>query len=345
LSVSALVPLGLLIAAPDPQATVPTSQAPIAAPAPDAPASQAAPAAEPRPTTAPAPAAPADAPSPDAVAATAPEQPHHVRHAPGDPLEGFNRAMFSFNTSLDKAIVRPAAMGYKTIVPRPARSGLRNALANLNEPVVFLNDMLQLKPGNAFRTFSRFLINSVFGLAGLFDVAKHEGLPHRKNGFGNTLGRYGVKPGPYLYLPVLGPSSLRDAVGGVGDGAVLPNTVGEPFDRTDYRIGTAVVSGLDARVEYDSEIKTLYDTSLDPYATLRSVYEQSRAADIAAITGKTEASPDDTMEDDLKDPAAATEATPPQSSPSGTASPEAAPPEAAPSDAALPEAAPSAGPK
>ena len=173
------------------------------------------------------------------------------------------------------------------------------------------------------------------GLAGLFDVANHEGLPHRKNGFGNTLGRYGVKSGPYLYLPVLGPSSLRDAVGGVGDSAVLPNTVGEPFDRTDYKIGTAVVSGLDARVQYDSEIKTLYDTSLDPYATLRSVYQQSRAADITAITGKAEASPDDTMEDDLKDPAASPEATPP----------EAAPATAAPSDATLPEAAPSAGPK
>ena len=331
MSVSALVPLGLLLAAPDPQATAPATQAPVTAPAHEAPTSQPAPPAEAVPAT----------------AAAAPEQSRHVRHAPGDPLEGFNRAMFSFNTSLDKAIVRPAAMGYKTVVPRPARSGLRNALANLNEPVVFLNDVLQLKPGNAFRTLSRFLINSVFGLAGLFDVANHEGLPHRKNGFGNTLGRYGVKSGPYLYLPVLGPSSLRDAVGGVGDGAVLPNAVGEPFDRTDYRIGTAVVSGLDARVQYDSEIKTLYDTSLDPYATLRSVYQQSRAADIAAITGKAEASPDDTMEDDLKDPAASPEAAPVQSPPAGTTAPEATPTEAAPPppDATLPEAAPSAGPK
>jgi len=329
LSVSALVALGLLIAAAGPQATAPAAQAPVAAPAPQAPASQ------PAPATEPAPAASTDTPSPDTAAAAAPEQPRHVRHAPGDPLEGFNRAMFSLNTSLDKAIVRPAAMGYKTIVPSPARSGLRNALANLNEPIVFLNDVLQLKPGNAFRTFSRFLINSVFGLAGLFDVANHEGLPHRKNGFGNTLGRYGVKPGPYLYLPVLGPSSLRDAVGGVGDGAVLPNAVGEPFDRTDYRIGTAVVSGLDARVQYDSEIKTLYDTSLDPYAALRSVYQQSRAADIAAITGKTDASPDDTMEDDLKDPAASPDATPAEAAPAAGAAP----------DATLPEAAPSAGPK
>ena len=333
MSVSALVPLGLLIAAPGPQATAPAAQAPVAAPAPQAPASQPAPTAEPAPAAAPA--TSTDTPSPDTAAAAAPEQPRHVRHAPGDPLEGFNRAMFSFNTSLDKAIVRPAAMGYKTIVPSPARSGLRNALTNLNEPIVFLNDVLQLKPGNAFRTFSRFLINSVFGLAGLFDVANHEGLPHRKNGFGNTLGRYGVKPGPYLYLPVLGPSSLRDAVGGVGDSAVLPNTVGEPFDRTDYQIGTAVVSGLDARVQYDSEIKTLYDTSLDPYATLRSVYQQSRAADIAAITGKTEASPDDTMEDDLKDPAASQDATPAEAAPAAGAA----------SDATLPEAAPSAGPK
>lgn len=227
----------------------------------------------------------------------------HIPHTKGDPLEGFNRAMFSVNHTLDKAIFRPAAMGYKQVVPKPARSGVRNAFSNLTEPVVFLNDVLQLRFGNAFRTFTRFAINTVFGVGGLFDVAKGEGLPHRANGLGNTLARYGVKSGPYLFLPFLGPSSLRDLAGGTVDGLVVPTAVGHPFDRTEYQIGRAAVTGLDMRAEVDSELSTLYDTALDPYATLRSVYTQSRAADIAAITGKAASGEDDQLEDPLQDPA------------------------------------------
>lgn len=300
MSVLTLIPLGLLAASPNPQPmpSAVTELAPLSMAASPPIALVAMRVAVPDTVTAP----PAQPDTP-----ISPDQPKgRIPHAKGDPLEGFNRAMFSVNTALDKALFRPAAMGYKHIVPKPARSGLRNAFSNLTEPVAFLNDVLQLKPGNAFRTFTRFLINSVFGVAGLFDVARHEGLPHRANGLGNTFGRYGIKSGPYLFLPLLGPSSLRDLAGGTVDGLVVPTAVGTPFDRTDYQIGKAVVTGLDTRAEVDSELKTLYDTALDPYATLRSVYLQSRAADIAGITGKTEPQPDDALEDPLQDPAAST---------------------------------------
>lgn len=302
MSILTLIPLSLLVASPDVPAIASIASTPVPLSASASPQIELALLQVDVPetvTTPPAQEAPAPPPPPS-------DQPTgRIPHAKGDPLEGFNRAMFSVNNTLDKAFFRPAAMGYKQIVPRPARSGLRNAFSNLTEPVVFLNDILQMKPGNAFKTFSRFLINSVFGVAGLFDVAKKEGLPHRTNGLGNTLGRYGVKSGPYLFLPFVGPSSLRDLAGGTVDGLVVPTAVGSPFDRTDYQVGKAVVSGLDARAEFDSELKTLYDTALDPYATLRSVYIQSRAADIAQITGKTEPQPGDEFEDPLQDPAAA----------------------------------------
>ncbi|WP_156679933.1 MlaA family lipoprotein [Sphingomonas profundi] len=248
-----------------------------------------------------------------------PEAPGRAARTPGDPLEGFNRFMFRVFRGLDKAVIRPLAMGYKTVVPKVLRSGLRHAFSNLGEPVVFLNDMLQLRPGRALRTFGRFAINSTLGVGGLIDVATPEKLPHRPNGFGDTLGFYGVKPGPYLFIPLLGPSTLRDLAGGTGDGLVLPTAVGSPFTRTDYRVGRAIVTGLDQRAESDTELTTLFDTALDPYATLRSVYLQSRTAEIAALKAPGRnlpgeaAAPDDPLADPLTDPLTdpAAEAAPP----------------------------------
>ena len=121
-------------------------------------------------------------------------------HAPGDPLEGFNRANYKFSTGIDKAVLRPVALAYRHIVPRPARDGLRNFLSNIGEPFVFANDVLQLKIGRAIKTVGRFVINSTLGLAGLFDTAKRKPfhLPHHNNSLGDTLGFYGVGPGPSL---------------------------------------------------------------------------------------------------------------------------------------------------
>jgi phospholipid-binding lipoprotein MlaA len=243
------------------------------------------------------------APLPDTVPpAVAP--PAHVRHAPGDPLEKFNRSMFRIHMKLDRAVLRPAAMGYQHAVPRPVRSGIRHFFSNLNEPIVFANFVLQLKPKSAVRTLVRFLINSTVGVGGLVDVAKSKAveLPHQPNSFGDTLGFYGVKPGPYLFLPLMGPSDFRDFAGAQLDGLALPNIVGDPFDDLDYVVTKAVLTGLDLRAESDADLHALLDDALDPYATLRSVYLQDRAGEIAALKGK--GATDVSMPGDLQDPAA-----------------------------------------
>ncbi|MFD1612515.1 VacJ family lipoprotein [Sphingomonas tabacisoli] len=229
-----------------------------------------------------------------------------VQHAPGDPLEKFNRRMFRSFQGFDRTVMRPVAMGYKHGVPKPVRSGLRNALSNLGEPIVFLNYLLQLKPGKAVETATRFLINSTLGFGGLVDMAKTPGvnLPHRPNGFGDTLGFYGVKPGPYLFLPVIGPTTLRDLVGAQADGVVLPVAVGNPFKRPEYIVGSTVVSSIDKRAESDDELKALLDQAVDPYASLRSAYLQDREAEIRQLKGKkVEATPGTELDEPLEDPA------------------------------------------
>ena len=232
-----------------------------------------------------------------------------TRHASDDPLEGFNRTMFAVHQKVDHAVFRPVALGYRHVVPRPVRSGLRNFFRNLGEPLVFLNDLLQLKPGRAARTLTRFLINSTIGIGGLADVAKQPnfGLPHHANGFGDTLGYYGVGPGPYIFLPLIGPTTLRDFIGGQGEGFVIPAVVGNPFDRWEYQMPKAVITGLDIRAESDDDLKALLDGAVDPYATLRSVYLQDRAGEIQDLhsrrgTTGTTANP---LDDPLSDPAGA----------------------------------------
>ena len=248
--------------------------------------------------------------TPTVAAATAPVAPAaRAGHTPGDPLEGFNRAMFSVHQKVDRAVFRPVALGYRHVVPRPVRSGLRNFFHNLGEPLVFLNDLLQLKPGRAARTMTRFLINSTIGVGGLVDVAKQPnfGLPHHANGFGDTLGYYGVGPGPYIFLPLVGPTTLRDFIGGQGEGFVIPAAVGNPFDRWEYQMPKAVVTGLDIRAESDDDLKALLDGAVDPYATLRSVYLQDRAGEIQglhSVRGRAGATTNP-LDDPLSDPAGA----------------------------------------
>lgn len=225
--------------------------------------------------------------------------------AKGDPIEPFNRRMFRAQQKFDRRFFRPAALGYKRAIPSPVRAGVRHVFSNLGEPIVFLNYLLQLKPGKAAETVGRFMINSTLGVGGILDVAKTPGikLPHRPNGLGNTLGYYGVKPGPYIFLPFVGPSTLRDLVGGQGDAVVLPLALGAPFDRLEYLAPKGVITGLDARAEADDDLNALFDGAVDPYATLRSVYLQNRAAEIAGLKGKA-AKPADELADPLDDPAA-----------------------------------------
>jgi len=220
---------------------------------------------------------------------------------PGDPFERRNRGFFKTQSSLDRRFFQPVAKAYQDVVPKPVRSGLRNIIRNLSEPIVFLNDLLQLRPGRALKTLGRFAINSTVGLGGAIDVAKKLDLPYRSNGFGNTLGRWGVPPGPYLYLPLIGPTTLRDLLAGQIDGLTLPVGVGFPFNRLDYQLSRTVVSTIDKRAEAEEDLKALLAGAADPYATLRSVYLQSREAAIADARGKPlDLAP---LDDPLVDPA------------------------------------------
>lgn len=204
---------------------------------------------------------------------------------PGDPLQGVNITSYTIVQSVDKAFVAPVAKGYQSIVPEPVRDGLGNALRNLSEPVNFLNFLLQFKIGKAAETFGRFAVNTTFGVAGLFDVAKTKpfNLPYRRNGFANTMGFYGVKPGPFLYLPLIGPTTLRDLAGNSIDLLVVPTAVGKPFDRPAYAIPTNIIRQLNDRIERDSEISRLQQESLDPYVEIRTLYLEMRQGEIEAL--------------------------------------------------------------
>ena len=251
-----------------------------------------------------------------------PGPPPKRRHAKGDSLEGFNRAMFSVHQVLDRIVFRPVALAYKTVVPNVARKGIRHFFANLGEPLVFANDVLQLKPKRAVKTFGRFLINSTVGIGGVMDVAKTNDfrLPHHDNSFGDTLGRYGVGPGPYIFLPLVGPSDLRDLGAGIAQGQVLPFTIGTPFDRAEYRVSETVLTGLDLRAESDDALKALLGSAIDPYATLRSAYLQDRKVTIDELRHGAKPTTS-ALDDPLTDPAGATEPAPTDDFPADPAPP------------------------
>ena len=192
----------------------------------------------------------------------------------GDPLQDANITSFRAIQSVDKALVAPVAKSYQDIVPEPVRDGLGNALRNLTEPVNFLNFLLQFKIGKAAETLGRFAVNTTFGVGGLVDVAKTKpfNLPYRRNGFANTLGFYGVEPGAYFYLPLVGPTTLRDLAGNSIDLLVVPTAVGAPFDRTAYAVPTTVIKQLNDRIENAAEIERLQEESADPYVETRTLY-------------------------------------------------------------------------
>lgn len=205
----------------------------------------------------------------------------------GDPLEKVNAKSFEATEAVDKAFFGPVAHAYAHTVPKPVRNGLRNFLNNLDEPVAFLNFLLQLKPGKAVETLGRFAINSTLGVAGLFDVAKRHpfNLPRRSVGFADTLGYYGVKSGPFLFLPLIGPTTLRDLVGGGIDGFVLPSSFGKPFNRLTYTVPTTVLREFDSRNEFDEQLNKVRE-STDPYAARRELYLQKRQTDIDELHSK-----------------------------------------------------------
>ena len=206
---------------------------------------------------------------------------------PGDPVEAVNEASFAAVQAIDGAIIAPIAQGYKAAVPNPIRDGIHNVINNLDEPIVFVNFLLQLKIGKAFETVGRFAINSTVGIAGLVDVAKKKpfNLPRRSNGLADTLGFYGVGPGPYLFLPVFGSTTIRDLLGRVVDMSLLPTAVGKPFTDPIVSASKGILSSIDDRVQND-DILTRVQQSGNPYAAMREYYLKKRQAEIDVLKGK-----------------------------------------------------------
>ena len=207
---------------------------------------------------------------------------------PGDPMLQLNAQSFEMVQDVDEALVGPVALAYRDAIPKPIRHGLRNFLRNLTEPIVALNFMLQLKPGKAAETVGRFAINTTIGVGGLFDVAKRDPfkLPYRRNGFANTLGYYGVKPGAYLFLPLIGPTTVRDLVGGTIDGLLLPSVAGAPFNDPYFTLPAATLSALQGRIQIDEQLNALRNQSKDPYIDARDFYLRRRQAEIDALRGR-----------------------------------------------------------
>ncbi|QDC37898.1 MlaA family lipoprotein [Sphingobium fuliginis] len=266
----------------------------VAAPAPDAPAApQAAAGGTPQVLVVPPPPVMPNLPGTDAPAAAAPQPGEivvtgHSRPPPGDPLERLNEKSFQTVQAVDKAVLEPVAKAYNKGLPKPARKGLRNFFSNLQEPVVFLAYMLQFKPGKAMETVGRFTINTTLGVAGLFDVAKRKPffLPYRPNGLANVLGYYGVGPGPYMYLPIVGPTTLRDIVGDTVDKLVVPFAVGKPFNEPKYVIPATILNQLGERAAFDETIQQIRSEE-NPYAYYRELYLKQRKAEIEALHGRT----------------------------------------------------------
>jgi phospholipid-binding lipoprotein MlaA len=194
-----------------------------------------------------------------------------------DPSEQMNRQILTAN----QAVLRPAAEVVKAATPGPLRERLRDINANLKEPRIFLNNVLQFRLEAAAHTAGRFVVNSVFGLGGIVDIATREGLPQESGDFGQTLFVWGVAEGPYIVRPYLGPSTLRDAVGSTVD------LFGDPLGLLiGTQVGVAISTAtLDAVVRL-SELKAAEDASIDFYSFLRSSYYQTRRAQLRESIGQ-----------------------------------------------------------
>ena len=224
-----------------------------------------------------------------------------------DPFEPINRVFYAISQPIDALLLRPVAIVYKTVLPEPVRDGVHNALSNLFTPTVLANDILQLRPRRAGKTLARFVINSTFGVGGLFDVARRKpfNIEGHPNSLSDTLGVAGAGPGVYLYLPVMGPTSVRDLIGMVGDAFTQPllldrvthtqvtvvnkrkrSFVTSTFSVSTQGLAVLLAGGVDARARADGELQALKRQSVDPYAALRSNYLQNRAGQVAMLKAK-----------------------------------------------------------
>jgi phospholipid-binding lipoprotein MlaA len=198
-----------------------------------------------------------------------------------DPLEPMNRYFFELNYAADELLFKPLAGWYYVALPNFAQDGVRNVLRNVRSPVVLANDLFQGETDRAGVTVGRFLVNSTMGVGGLFDIASRIGLDYHDEDFGQTLAVAGVGEGPYLMLPLLGPSNPRDAAGRVVDMLFDPLTYIGIFGGVDnVGLGAAVLDGMDTRARNLKTLDEIRKGSLDYYATIRSLYRQRRADEI-----------------------------------------------------------------
>ena len=193
---------------------------------------------------------------------------------PADPFEPYNRGMTTFNDNVDKAVLKPVATLYRDATPQPLRTGVGNFFANLGDAWSFVNNLLQLRPLEAYDSMVRFSVNSVLGLGGVLDIASEMGVERHRQDFGLTLGRWGVPTGPYLVLPLLGPSTVRDT-------AALPvdYMVGDLVDHVhDVPVRNSLYGLLfiDKRAQLLGATTVLDEAALDPYSFTRDVYLKLR---------------------------------------------------------------------
>ncbi len=222
--------------------------------------------------------------------------PERVAH---DPFEGMNRAVFAFNDGVDRVLVKPLAKTYEAVTPRPARRGVSNFFANLRDVVHVANHLLQFRPGEAARHTGRVFFNSTFGIAGLIDVATPMGLERQPTDFGQTLGRWGAEPGPYLVLPLIGPSTLRDAPGWAVDAFYFSPTA-HVTPRED-RLALRSLQIIDMRTrlfEFDALVD---EVAFDRYTFVREAWLAHRRRGGSGEPSESISQSDHDLTDDLFD--------------------------------------------
>jgi len=198
-------------------------------------------------------------------------------HEIADPIEPINRFVFGFNDILDKILIEPVAKGYNAVLPGFVRDSVQSFMRNLNSPLIVANNLLQGKVGDAGIAAARFALNTTVGVAGLADVAQAQGLSYKEADFGQTLAVWGVGDGFYLVLPVLGPSSLRDAVGLAVDSYADPVRIVADNTNNDWIYYTlGAIEGIDTRSRLIKVVDDLRRNSLDYYAAVRSAHSQKR---------------------------------------------------------------------
>jgi phospholipid-binding lipoprotein MlaA len=248
-----------------------------------------------------------------AACATVPKDPAAlaIYRANNDPLEPLNRKTFAFNQQVDRFFIKPIARAYLKIIPARGRTAITNIIANLHEPVVLANNLLQFRLKRAGTTTGRFVLNSTVGIVGIIDFAGRHGLKRQTGDFGQTLWTWGFHhEGPYLMVPIFGPTSPRD---GIGEGVDI---VADPFVyltrhaeyRTPISLSRQIVGGIDLRARNMDVLEELQRESVDFYAAMRSLYRQNR---IAELNNGVAPAPSPKVEDIYSDPDAPAPPTPP----------------------------------